>query len=288
MAHRYYNFNGHRIGDKVAGAFMVSERVQEHDDEFVLIDPTWDRVDSFPIKQFFPQISNFVFETNTPEKAEKLLEEKGFDKLHTGNLWVSAPSLVKDYAEKGVDMYPTMYIPKYIKDFVKSIDATPEDGRPTKKLTDFELVIINHCLSNPPYNPNRRHDPIQWVGLMKRINQYMQDNKIDGVMVDVPNYQWSFSHVIGLISTADIFIGGDTGCTHVAGALKKDIVAVYGNSDHDVKAFHVDGMSSEWCSDPLSKTYTKFVMENNKFNEDEVFNHVVSKINEKLESKIKV
>ena len=283
MAHRYYNFNGHRIGDKVAGAFMVSERVQEHDDEFVLIDPDYNKINSFPIKQFFPQISKFVLETENQEDAEKMLQERGFEKLHTGNLWVSAPSLMKD-----TGFTPTMYLPKYIKDFVRAIDADPQDGRPPKKLTDFGLVIVNHCLSNPPYNPNRRHDSVQWLNLMDRIKKHLLDNKIDGVVVDVPNFQWDFSRVIGLISTADIFIGGDTGCTHVAGALDKEIVAVYGNSDHDVKAFHVEGMSSEWCSDPLSKTYTKFVMEDNKFNEDEVFNHVVSKINEKLESKIKV
>jgi len=280
---RYYNFSGHRIGDKVAGAFMVSERIQEHDDEFILIDPDWNKANSFPVKQFFPQISKFVLETENHEDAEKMLEERGFEKLHTGNLWVSAPSLMKD-----TGFTPAMYLPKHIKDFVKVIDANPQDGRPEKKLTDFSLIIVNHCLSNPPYNPNRRHDLMQWLSLTDKIKKYILDNKIDGVVVDVPNFEWDFSHVIGLISTADIFIGGDTGCTHVAGALDKEIVAIYGNSDHDVKAFHVDGMSSEWCSDPLSKTYTKFVMENNKFDEDKVFEHVVKKINEKLESKIKV
>lgn len=286
MAYKVYNYQNDRIGDKVAVSALIQHEIEEYGHQFVLIDPKWDDFKSFPIRQFFPQISKFVLETRNPEEAMEMCLGAGFERLETGNLWITVPSLKLD-----TGFTPTMFLPPHAKKFAETITANYKDGT-SKRIIDHDIRIVNHCLVDAPYNPARNHDANQWFKFLDRVKDYLEQNKINGIIVDVPPYEWSFQQVIALISLSNIFIGGDTGSTHVAGALKKNIVAIYGNSDHDVKAFHEqkerEGRSSEWNSDPLSDTYKKFVMTDHKFNEDEVFEHLRLQIENTLNNKVVV
>lgn len=283
MAWRVYNYGGSRIGDKIGASMLIQYQIEEKGDKFILIDPSWDSHTSFPVRQFFPQISNYVIETKNSDEITNTLIGKGFEHFGTGNIWITAPSLKLD-----TGYTPSMYLPKYIKDFMNKLVVESEDKTLKKRLLDFDIKIVNHCLTDPAYNVGRQHNPEQWMSLMKRIREYLLEQNIDGVVADIPQYTLPFQQAIGIIACGDIFIGGDTGSTHVAGALKKNIVAIYGNSDHDVKAFPRGEQSHDWCSDPLSDTYTKFVMTDHKFDEDEVFEHIKTQIAKHLEGKVVV
>lgn len=281
---RLYSFKGCKIGDKIASAYQLQYEKQKNGTNFLLIDPTYDSPVNFPIKQFFPDISEFVIETHNPDLIFDELKDK-IEPIGFSNLWISSPSLFQD-----TGFVPKMKLPSYAQQFRDSFAIQDEEGKPIRKLKECPMVIINHCLLDPAYNKGRQHNPEQWQKVMDRIRDYIKEKEYDAIVVDIPAYQLPFQQVISLIDLAHIMISGDTGTTHIASALGKEIVAIYGDDSHDIRDFHHEkekgGYIHEWCSDPVSKTYTKFVMKDHLFDEDAVFNHVVTLIDKKLQPKL--
>jgi ADP-heptose:LPS heptosyltransferase len=155
-----------------------------------------------------------------------------------------------------------------------------------KPIKEFKIKIVSHCLTDAPYNKGRNMNEVQYKELLNQVSLYCTKENIDYTIITIPtDYSMSVEDCIGLIDIADIYIGGDTGFTHCAAALDKDIVAIYGNNEHDVKAFEPEkikgGFKYDWSSDPLTNKYRKFELKNNLFNIEEVLFYVIDKIKEK-------
>lgn len=274
--YKIFNFENFRIGDKLAGCYQLQYNSIKNGYQYIIFDTLADKL--FPIKDYFPSIGQYVIETNNPTPLISDLKEKGYEEINFGNLWISSPSLKKD-----TDFLPNMILPKYLKDLQYNFNDTKD-----KKVLDYKIKIINHCLVDAKYNTGRNHNREQFNKLIDRVRKYIIENEIDAIVVDVPiNYSWNLNQLMALIELGDLYIGGDTGLTHAYSMFHPDrpIVAIYGDDSQDVNAFESErvkmGCSSSWCSDPLcSNNYKKFVMKNNLFDEEVVFNHIVEKINE--------
>lgn len=273
--HKLFNFENFRIGDKLAGCYQLQYNSIKNGYEYIIFDTSADSL--FPIKDYFPSLSQYVIETSNPSSLIEELKSVGYEEISFGNLWISSPSLKKD-----TNFLPNIILPKYLRDIQhKFFDEQ------NKKVLDYKIKIVNHCLVDAKYNLGRNHNKEQFTKLIGRVKKYITDNSIDVIIVDIPiNYSWNINQLMALIELGDIYIGGDTGFTHAFSMFNPDrpLVAIYGNDEHDVKAFEPErermGCSSSWSSDPIcSNNYTKFVMENNLFDEEVVFNHIVEQIN---------
>ena len=264
----YYDLYSYKIGDKVASCYWIIANLYKYPEGLAIIDPTYCFRESFPIKHFCPVLSPMVIETLDYNRTVNELHAKGYEKIKTDNLWIEAPSIKLDTGAT-----PELIVPQEYVDFANAVEI---DG---KKLSEYDYKIVNHCLLDAPYNVGRNHTKEQWVALMDRIRGYLKEKGINGVVIDIRKERvLAFTQIAGLISTANLFIGGDTGSSHMAAALKKEIVAIYGNNSHDVAAYSRGRHSSPWNSDPISDTCTKFVMTNNRFDEQAVFEHIIQKI----------
>ena len=272
---KLFNFDGFRIGDKLAGCYQLQYYARTKGYEYIIFDTS--SYSLFPIKKFFPDISQYVIETTDSQKLFDEMKRKGFEEISFGNLWISTPSLKQD----------TGFVPKInLPDYLKNIQHKFVDEQ-DKKVLDYKIKIINHCLINAGYNVGRNHNREQFERLIKRVREYIKTNLIDAIVIDIPiDYSWHIPQIMSLIELGDMFIGGDTGFSHAFSMFnpERPMVAIYGNDEQDVKAFEEERIrmncSHQWCSDPLaSNNYTKFVMENNLFNEEEVFQDIVNKIN---------
>ena len=87
-----------------------------------------------------------------------------------------------------------------------------------------------------------------------------------------------------LLAKAIICVSGDTGMSHLAAALDKDIIALYPDNKNDVLTYEPvrqsTNSSSPWSSDPLSRKYKKFILQNNEFNVRDVFEYAFAKYKE--------
>ena len=277
MELRTYSFTGHKIGDKVNACYQLSY-YKEKGLDFILIDPSYKDANSFPVKRFFPNISNFILEVPPESKqSDQIFLELSskFPSMGFGNLWISAPSLKQD-----TGYLPSMSIPSYVKDFQSSLKF--EVGKSFKK-SDYKHIIVNHCLVDAPYNVRRNHDYSQWNMFFNLVRNYIEDNNLPCLVIDIPiNYMLPVWQIIAIIDLGDIFVGGDTGFTHIAAALHKNIIAIYCDDmieGGDVKSFEPEkirmGASHSWSSDPISNMYKKFLLDDNhKFNQEEVFEHL--------------
>lgn len=286
---RLYNFARHRMGDKINACYQLSYYKEFYKNNFLLIDPGYNDPTSFPVKYFFPQLGEMVLEISGKNEETGILEcdeifnhlKPFIPELSFGNLWISAPSLKQD-----TDYLPHMHIPAPLKEYQKLLKTTKDN-----QLLDtnaYSCIIVNHCLSDVAYNHNRRHNINQWDTFFSNLkSKYAEKNVL---IIDLPReYVMPAVEIISIIDLADIYVGGDTGFTHAAAALGKEIVAIYGDDSSDVRDFENERIrmkqSHVWCSDPISNSYKKFVMENNLFDEKEVLGYIETLINKKIEIK---
>jgi len=275
MTYRSFNFAGQRIGDKVVAAYLLQYYQFRDKFEYLLFDTSADSY--FPIRHFFPDIGKNVIESTDPNELHNFLIPKGFEPMHFGNLWITAPSVKQDSG-----FLPKMVLPKSLRDFQKSLTSDLEN----RPLFDYKIRISNHLLKDAGYNCGRNHNQEQWTKLIRRVFNYIRENKIDAVIIDIPtDYSWSVQNIMALVEFTDLYIGGDTGFTHAFAAFnpKKPIVAIYGPNDHDIRAFEDERVRMEcshsWCSDPISDNYAKFYMKDNLFDEDKAFEEAIKQIN---------
>lgn len=260
---KLYNFGANKIGDKIASAYLLTYYATQKNEEFLLIDPSYNDHKSFPIKQFFPQLP-FVLETNAPIPEGITNNYRHFQ---THNLWISAPSLKQDtgYVMK-------MEIPDYIKNVASGI-VVDENRR---KLSSYKNVIINHPLIDAPYNTARNVDIIQWKSFMDGLRDKYESE--DTVIIDLPiDYSQSVQHLIAIMSLGTMFIGCDTGFSHIYSAMYpfNPMIGIYPDERPDREAFEHERISGKfshsWCSDPVnSQNFHKFILDDHKFDEQAV------------------
>lgn len=271
---KVFHFGGFRLGDKIVACYQLQYYALVKGYEYILIDTTSE--DLFSIKEFFPSIGKYVVDTNNHLELYNDLISKGYETMHLGNLWISSPSLKKDTQFK-----PNMMLPIHLKMFQDNY--FDETG---KRILDYKIKIVNHCLTDAGYNQGRNMNKEQFDRLMSRVKNYITTNNIDAVLLDIPiDYSWTVTQVLTMIELGDLYIGGDTGFTHAFASFNpnKPLVAIYGPNEHDILAFESEKIqmnaSSSWSSNPLSDNYFKYYMVNNLFNEEAVYLEIIKQIN---------
>lgn len=276
---RIYSFKGNRIGDRIASAYLLSYYKETQGLDYLLIEHTQEALamNRFPVAKFFPELSDNVIYTNSSDKLYKELTSK-FEPMQFHNLWISAPSLKQDTGYR-----TKIVLPEDVKSFSETIKIEGNE----RNIRDYKCVVINHPLIDAPYNIARNVNLAQWKKTMNMIRD--KYDKEDVIVIDVPAKGLSVQQVIGLLSLGDIFIGCDTGFSHLYSALYNynPIIAIYPDETSDREAFEWErekyGYSHSWCSDPiLSFNYKKFILKDNKFDEEAVIDEISKKIENKI------
>jgi hypothetical protein len=188
------------------------------------------------IKKMYPEKTIFYRDENQylssreyfPEGLVTFCEDQPpcTEWLHTGNLWTSRNIFVRH------GIYT----------------------RINRQHCPIENRAVFFPLLSPEYNFPRRMD-IEVVKKMMseydNLTVYVDPHKSqDKRLLEAHNVPYScvsLKEAIEVICASTCYIGGDTGFTHIAGAVgHTNIVAIYGNSDHDKNAFRHD---QQWFSD---------------------------------------
>jgi hypothetical protein len=235
-----------RIGDKVAASYILQYLVHKKRTKTIhIVDYMPDSRESFPVVKYFPDICRYGY-----SKHSGLVPHGEYQQLDFHNLWISAPSLFQD-----TGYLPHMTTWGYKKDDYVSI----------------------HGLYDAPYNKGRN-------GKIEQVEQLYVKLKCAQIpCVIVPtDKSLSICEIIdNILRDSAIHVGFDTGITHLASAMRKEIVAIYGDDSNDVLTYEPLReqlkASHQWCSDPISDKYQKFVMVDNEFDIDMIAEYVIKK-----------
>jgi O-methyltransferase len=195
-----------------------------------------------------------------------------------GNYFVYVPYLIKKY-----NIYPSLTVPDKYNQWLKE--------RFGDLYYDKRKKICFHILTDAPYARSRNHNYNEWKGcieqlskerdvLLFRIGKNTRNNiNISGDNIfDLTNENLTPSQSISIISMCDIYAGGDTGMTHAAGALGKDIVGVWGDISPNQEMSEINPDNSDellpWDSGPYVSNLNKLVLYRNQGLEEKfpVFN----------------
>lgn len=256
-----YDTVNHRIGDKIVleACFRHFKLNHSSSDKIVLVD---DRRRNHPANELeldlmFGNSIDVYHPSMSPLKLyeSKLIENDLFSQLPVGNLWLALPELRK------IGIYPRITIPLKWQEWYSNYEDFAKLTHP---------IICIHILDNPPYNKARKHNYIDFekiaVYLAKKGYSVVRIGRDNSQKIDYPNVLdvtsklFSIMASIAIINKCDIFIGGDTGVTHIAAALNKKIIAIYGPNDHDKAAY-----GEEWDSYPntADQNITTYIMKEN-------------------------
>ena len=203
----------------------------------------------------------------------------GDDKCY-GMIWFAAPYFAK------LGFLPNFKFPKNLT-FNRTNFKVPN-------LNNFIKVVI-HILEDAPYQKQRNHNVADFLTLCKLLVDNREDILIIRIGLDrnnkLPNYKDRLLDLTDLnltieesayiISLADIYIGGDTGMTHLAGALGvKNIIAIYAAFPTDLPCTMITGFG-ELSSFPLveKERISKIIMQNNRFDPAEVYGLMEERLN---------
>lgn len=258
-----FDFNGCRIGDKIAACYILQYLCHVGKTKRIsIVDFKADDPDSFPIWKYFPDICRNYY------KHRGKVKTGDYSIIDFSNLWITAPSLLLDQDN---DTVPTL----------NGIESQPNGYLPfmTNVAKSKEFVTI-HGLYDAEYNTGRNMKEAQIVelcGLLEKAN-------IPFRVIPTDRSLTVCEIIDNLLAKSILCISGDTSMSHIAAALDKDIVAIYPDDKNDVMTYEPLrqqlNASHQWCSDPLSHKYKKFVMQNNEFNIPEVFEYVKQKYTE--------
>lgn len=248
-----YDFYNHKIGDTVAAAYLlrVFKEKNPHVRLFIA-----DR-GALPVKTYWPSLADEW----SPELGDRWLNHRRLN-FEFGNLWIAAPSAFKD---NGAGPTSSGILS------VMAREWNPES---------YDVGI--HCLTGAAYNTSRNHDRVQF----KELIDWMVASGLRVYVVPPVDAGADLRTIIEHIGCCKMWIGGDTGFTHVFAAThpKRPLIAIYGDDAHDRAGFEDErlrmrawwepgspaGLSSAWCSDPLSLNLRKFVMTDHRFDMDAV------------------
>ncbi|KKN00184.1 hypothetical protein LCGC14_1140280, partial [marine sediment metagenome] len=242
----------HRIGDKIVLEACFRNFKNKHpDDKLVFFD---DRREGSPSNELeLDTMFRHCVDKYVPiDELTEFRVPQGDTGFNFGNLWTLLPKL------RAKRIFPKISIPygwrKWYNYFVR---------------LEHPLVCV-HILDNPPYNLIRKHNFTDFeeiiVYLAKQGLNVIRIGVDNGSVVkynnviDVTPKNLSIMASASIISECDIYIGGDTGMSHIAAALGKRIIAIYGTNEHDKKSF-----GDDWDSYPntVEDKITVFIMKDN-------------------------
>ncbi len=243
----FYDFKGHRIGDKVVSSALFQYlRLCQPNARLVLID---DQLDdragrTLPTGPLFGDLADEIWRVAEPGDrarfAQRIADEQLQPLAWTRDLrpatlapgegccnghsacpglpWLMLPRLAR------LGIYPKLRVPHA---------PLPEQvERQLAKAADRPWLVF-HILSDAPYNPIRNQDFACYEGLVDHLQRaapqlYLLRVGLPGsrrlnlspeVGLDLSHAHLSLLQIAALQGRAKMFLGGDTGLSHLAGAL---------------------------------------------------------------------
>lgn len=198
------------------------------------------------------------------------------------NYFVYVPYLIKKY-----NIYPKLTIPEKHIEWLKNKFG--------ELYYDKRKKICFHILTDAPYARSRNHNFNEWKNCIEEFSKEknvllfrigkknIKNNIISGYNIfDLTNENLTPSQSIAVISMCDIYCGGDTGMTHAACALNKDIVGIWGDikPNQEMSQVNPDDLNDilPWDSGPYILDNKKIIMKRDQgleerkpiFNKDQI------------------
>ncbi|MBS0367902.1 MAG: hypothetical protein JSS57_01755 [Proteobacteria bacterium] len=222
-----------RLGDRMACAWMAQQRHRTTGERFALIDrhPVLSR--DFPLPRYFGE--TFV------DWSEARIAAAALPRWDMGNLWLTVTNAFAANPRAGrFEM-----LPADIAAQARELAAATPGGKPR---------ILVHVLDDAPYNMARRwrrKDADALCDELRRLGGEV-------VLLNPASAQFigGFERMLAEMLAADLFVGGDTGPSHVFALLcaDKPQVAVYPSMLKDQRKFAADqarlGLALPWDSLP--------------------------------------
>lgn len=226
-----------RLGDRMACAWMAQLRHRQSGERFALIDRHPVLARDFPLQRYFGE--TFV------DWSEARIAAAALPAWDMGNLWLTVTNAFAANPQAG--HFETL--PAAIAAQGRELAAATPAGRPR---------ILIHVLDDAPYNLARR-----WR--RKDADALCDELRRLGAEVIVLNpasaqFIGGFERMLAEMLAADLFIGGDTGPSHVFALLCADRpqVAVYPSMLRDQRNFAAEqarlGLTLPWNSLPKRPT----------------------------------
>lgn len=232
-----------KIGDRVACAYLMSYYQEHHGIKWMVEDRRPDDPRCIPFQKMWPWLCG----------------EEDVGEVHFGNLWIKAPTV---FEETGYEAKP----PEVWTPLFKGLERKP-------------FVIGFHCLTDAAYNTARNHDQRLWGEMLTKMKLAVPADLIGIDVIQSPNGSFD-KDIAPRIAACDLFIGGDTGTSHLFAAIhpKRPCISIYPDMSFDQQAFEWErvkmGCSQPWNSLPLSFNRHVFTMKDHKWPVDEVVEKV--------------
>lgn len=237
----YIDCSDMRLGDRMASAWLAQHRRRRTGERFGVLDRCERLQEPFSLPLYFPDTFESV-SANDPQL-------KRLPPWNQGNLWLSATNAFARSPEAG------------------AFEHLPEDVRwDAERLRRIHPSrgprVLMHVLDDAPYNRRRNWQRRDAEALSKRL-------KREGCQVTVLNprrgeYLGGYPHMLAQMLATDLFIGGDTGPSHVFAMLcpQKPQIAIYPDMRDDQAAFATEqramGLALPWSSLPLRSSIQVF------------------------------
>lgn len=234
-----------RLGDRIMVKYMAENYMRANPDHRLhcLEQFNYPSVHGFTMKEWAPDLFKGGFYESGDKINGQVLTSanfyslKGVPRLYPvpGNLFVYTPQKIR---ETGI--YPTLRIPPAYRTWLSGylpVEIIREYDRP---------IVCFHILTDAPYSKSRNHSFPHWkeciekladqdvwiirIGLKETSQGVVGHGKAN--VFDFSQDDLTTPQAISVISACDIYVGGDTGMTHAAAALGKEIVGVWGDITH--------------------------------------------------------
>lgn len=222
-----------RLGDRMACAWMAQQRHRATGERVALIDRHPVLARDFPLQRYFGE--TFV------DWSEARIAAAALPTWDMGNLWLTVTNAFATNPQAG--QFETL--PATITAQARELAASTPAGKPR---------ILVHVLDDAPYNMARRwrrKDAGALCDELQRLGGHV-------VLLNPASAQFigGFERMLAEMLAADLFVGGDTGPSHVFALLcaDKPQVAVYPSMLKDQRKFAADqarlGLALPWNSLP--------------------------------------
>jgi hypothetical protein len=203
-----------RLGDRMACAWFAQHRHRLSGERFALIDRHPVLAEAFPLTRYF----NDTF-VDWPEQQTR---EAGLSKWEQGNVWLT---VTNEFAR---DPHAGNFesLPASVTELARDLAAGKQSGHPR---------VLIHVLDDAPYNLARRWRRKDADCLGRELRR--QGCEVVLLNPSAAQFIGGFERMLAEMLAADIFVGGDTGPSHVFAMLcaDKPQVAVYPSMRRDQK-----------------------------------------------------
>jgi hypothetical protein len=266
----------HRLGDKIAQSKLVQHRRQNIPDNEAIICFSCKCCSDYlnnntyiDMNNYFSHIYDMIITLEHIDQR-KLFGEKlntiPFD-LVAGEIWENNPRLHR------LGIYSVMHSwPEKDLWWVKE-----------KELLNIpDNYIAVHIITNHDYHPPKLMDFDLMFQLVSKISKYIpvviiglpENRFIPGSNIyDLTKLNYNIDESLAIINGCKMFLGGDTGVTHAAGAFGKFVVELYPGENR----FHTR-MYDAVISVPDGMVERHFLTKDHKFDLDAVLNSVINHV----------